>query len=196
MYDRPYSFFQPLTSIKKRHTLFLKLQDEYDDIKCEIEQETLFTRHNLKTDIVELKLTRPAILISSTSWTEDEDFQILLDALYEFDQEHVAQLIHNNNDLKVVCFITGKGPLKSYYIDKLKSYSFKHTKFVFPWLSAEDYPRLLACADLGICLHKSSSGLDLPMKVVDMFGSSLPVCAYNYQRYLFLITYTNHSLCI
>lgn len=77
--------------------------------------------------------------------------------------------------------ITGKGPLRSEFEDKIKFMRLKNFKVLTAWLDPDDYPKLLSCADLGISLHTSSSGLDLPMKIVDMIGSGLPVCAFNYE---------------
>jgi beta-1,4-mannosyltransferase len=71
--------------------------------------------------------------------------------------------------------------MKEYYLNEIKKHRLQYVSILTMWLSAEDYSTLLGSADLGISLHSSSSGLDLPMKVVDMFGSGLPVCALKFK---------------
>ncbi|XP_023567313.1 chitobiosyldiphosphodolichol beta-mannosyltransferase isoform X2 [Octodon degus] len=140
-------------------------------------ERTAFTERDAQTRVVTRLCRRPALLVSSTSWTEDEDFSILLAALEKFEQ-----LASDGDSLpSLVCVITGKGPLKEHYIHLISQKRFQRIQVCTPWLEAEDYPLLLGSADLGVCLHKSSSGLDLPMKVVDMFGCYLPVCAVNFK---------------
>jgi beta-1,4-mannosyltransferase len=78
--------------------------------------------------------------------------------------------------------ITGKGPLKDRYMAEVEllQKDWQYVRCTSLWLEAEDYPLLLGSADLGISLHSSSSALDLPMKIVDMFGCGLPVCALDF----------------
>ena len=121
-----------------------------------------------------LEKKRPALLVSSTSWTEDEDFGVLLDALVKYDTS--CEKMPERYPM-IVCVITGRGPQKEFYEKKISDLSLKNVFIKTLWLASEDYPRLLGCCDAGISLHLSSSGLDLPMKVVDMFGCNLPVFA-------------------
>lgn len=118
------------------------------------------------------------IFVSSTSWTPDENFEILMDAITRSDKQ-ISQF--KGEKRNIVLVITGKGPLRKAFEDKLKYLRLRNLKVLTVWLEPEAYPKLLACADLGISLHTSSSGLDLPMKIVDMLGSGLPVCAYSYE---------------
>ena len=128
-----------------------------------------------KTESPDVNLTT-RVLVSSTSWTPDEDFSILLDAMVQYDA-----LAREDESLpKVLLIVTGKGPQKEQYIEQMKQLDVRRVAIRTAWLEPEDYPRLLGSADVGISLHASSSGVDLPMKVVDMLGSQLPVCALSY----------------
>ena len=157
--------------------MFKKLSLEYNEFGQNEHDETAFTQMGTK-GYIEMKQKRPGLLISSTSWTPDEDFSILLTALELYEEEANKNPIHYP---RLICAITGKGPQKEYYKEKIAEKDCKFVSIITPWLENEDYPLLLASADLGVCLHWSSSGLDLPMKVVDMFGCGLPVCAIDFK---------------
>nr|KAF7429886.1 hypothetical protein H0235_006284 [Vespula pensylvanica] len=174
LYDRPASYFKPI-SLTDKHEFLLELSKKYDIFRGKETNSTLFTESTAEN--VNLLSVRPGIIISSSSWTEDEDFSILINALQEYESACDEKDAHLSD---LLCVITGKGPFKEFYTSIINLKKWKHVTIIMPWLENEEYPKMLASADLGICLHTSSSGLDLPMKVVDMFGCGLPVCAYNF----------------
>ncbi|KNG89780.1 chitobiosyldiphosphodolichol beta-mannosyltransferase [Aspergillus nomiae NRRL 13137] len=120
------------------------------------------------------------ILVSSTSWTADEDFSLLIDALCRYSELAATTMPELP---QVLAIITGKGPQKEMYIKQIadleKAGKLEKVTIRTAWLTTTDYAKLLASASLGVSLHTSSSGVDLPMKVVDMFGAGLPVVGWN-----------------
>ncbi|XP_071500504.1 chitobiosyldiphosphodolichol beta-mannosyltransferase-like [Diadema antillarum] len=180
LYDRPTEKFKE-TALEDQHELFTRLAVDYPEFRSpsDSSEQTAFTCSSSSDGVRKLD-DRPALIVSSTSWTEDEDFSILLGALDEYEAAKSAGGAGSKLP-RLVCAITGKGPQKEHYQQLIKERKFQHIRVCTPWLLAEDYPRLLGSADLGVCLHYSSSGVDLPMKVVDMYGCGLPVCAINYK---------------
>lgn len=94
-YDRPNTMFRPLNDKEKLNFL-----------------------EKLSAEMTEFKdLTFTAMLISSTSWTPDEDFGVLLSALKMYDDEP------NENLPRLLVVVTGKGPLKDHYVENTQRLS-------------------------------------------------------------------------
>ena len=92
---------------------------------------------------------RPALLVSSTSWTPDEDFDLLMRAIEQYEQRarHVNEESSSGRPRlpKILLLVTGKGPLRDRYMTKIKR-SEKDWRWIrcrSLWLEAEDYPLLL-----------------------------------------------------
>jgi beta-1,4-mannosyltransferase len=117
----------------------------------------------------------PAIVISPTSWTRDEDFDLLLAAV-----RRCEALVRERPFPDVLLLLTGRGARRAAFEAQMAALPGRRIHVRTAWLEPDDYPRVLAAADLGLCLHRSASGLDLPMKIADLHGAGLPVCALDY----------------
>lgn len=120
---------------------------------------------------------RPALVVVPTGWTEDEDIGLLIDAARYLDRS----ITDRSDDFPdVVIVATGRGPLRAHWQPRMEALDLRRVHLLTRWLAAEDYPAFLAAADVGVSLHRSASGVDLPMKIVDLLGAGVPVCALAY----------------
>ncbi|GAC93223.1 beta-1,4-mannosyltransferase [Pseudozyma hubeiensis SY62] len=253
LHDRPPGHFRR-ANVGETHRLMTKLLEEIrprigDDWLPEYDlvETTPFTKVGDGGE-VQWREDRPALVVSSTSWTADEDFGMLLRSarLYEYRArvlEKPEELVHSRSSTgenlsatlspvspsssasasshfsyadvepirtskerrrpsigalrtatlpnepatslpKLLIIVTGKGELKTRYLAEIahleSTEAWRFVRIRTAWLETQDYPLLLGSADIGVSLHTSSSGLDLPMKVVDMLGCGLPVCALDF----------------
>jgi beta-1,4-mannosyltransferase len=123
---------------------------------------------------------RLPLVVCPTSWTPDEDFDLLLEALERTDRTLTAERGKQGATPDLALLLTGRGALRDEVAKRITRRDFKHVAVRTMWLEPADYPVLVGMADAGLCLHQSSSGLDLPMKLADFRGAGVPACAYDY----------------
>ena len=159
LYDRPASAFVPIERAERERF-----------------RQALFTRLGVHAGVV-------GFIVCPTSWTEDEDF----------DFDHRRRAAARRADSRMgggsrpgggfriwSILVTGDGARRAEFERRFAGLPARRIQLRARWLEPEDYPRVVGSADLGLCLHRSSSGLDIPMKVADLFGAGVPVCALDY----------------
>jgi beta-1,4-mannosyltransferase len=158
LYDRPASIFSPMARVDR---------ERY--------RQALLTRLGIHSPFV-------GFIVCPTSWTEDEDFDVVIDGVRRLEDRirgwEAMGASRRFPDL--VILVTGDGERRMEFERRFAGLPAHRIHLRARWLEPEDYPRVVGSADLGLCLHRSSSGLDIPMKVADMFGAGVPVCALDY----------------
>jgi beta-1,4-mannosyltransferase len=131
---------------------------------------------------------RIPLVVCPTSWTPDEDFDLLLETLERAERKLIelrpsTALGAGGKDGEgpdLALLMTGRGLLRPEFEKRLARRNLRRLAVRTTWLEPGEYPILVGMADAGLCLHQSSSGLDLPMKLADFRGANVPVFVYDY----------------
>ena len=158
LYDRPASIFAPMARVDR---------ERY--------RQALLTRLGIHS-------TQVGFIVCPTSWTEDEDFDVVIDGVLRLEDRIRGweAMGRSRRFPDLVILVTGDGQRRIEFERRFAGLPARRVHLRARWLEPEDYPRVVGSADLGLCLHRSSSGLDIPMKIADMFGAGVPVCALDY----------------
>jgi len=158
LYDRPASAFAPM-----------------DHAEREQFRQAFFGHLGVRS-------STSGFVICPSSWTEDEDFDVVIDAVVRLEERirgwEAAAASRRFPEL--VILVTGDGARRAEFERRFAGLPSRRVQLRTRWLEPEEYPRVVGSADLGLCLHRSSSGLDIPIKIADLFGAGVPVFAIDY----------------
>jgi beta-1,4-mannosyltransferase len=158
LYDRPAAVFAPIERSERERF-----------------RQGLFGRLGVRLGV-------SGLIVCPTSWTDDEDFDVILSAVEDLEERirNWESVDPNRRFVDLVILVTGDGARRREFERRFAGLPARRVQLRTRWLDPEDYPRVVGSADLGLCLHRSSSGLDIPIKVADLFGAGVPVCALDY----------------
>jgi beta-1,4-mannosyltransferase len=115
------------------------------------------------------------LAVCPTSWGDDEDMHLLLEGLKRWDAQAPPSPL-----LRLMVLITGRGPLRVEFEQRLSQLSWRRVILRTAFFDPADYRELLRTSHIGFSLHRSSSGVDLPMKIMDLFGARTPASVLDY----------------
>jgi beta-1,4-mannosyltransferase len=172
------AFLESRFGVKQAHVLYDRPASAFtaiDRADRERFRQALFARLGIRASTV-------GFIVCPTSWTEDEDFDVVIEAVMRL-EERIRGWEAGNNARRfpeLVILVTGDGARRAEFERRFAGLPARRIQLRARFLEPEDYPRVVGSADLGLCLHRSSSGLDIPMKIADLFGAGVPVCALDY----------------
>lgn len=154
----------------------------------------------------DLGADRLPLVVCPTSWTAADDFDLLLEALERAERSlarpvgargaspgtPAAHPVSPAGPLLALT-LTGRGDLREAFEARAARRQLTHLAVRTIWLEAEDYPAWIGMADLGLCLHQSSSGLDLPKQLADFRGAGVPVASLDYAPVLGEVLTSGHE---
>lgn len=146
--------FSKLNNIEK-HDFYKEFNDFFIN-----EKETIFTKLTKKSVI--LLENRPLLLLSNSSYSIDDDFDILLNFLQLYEE--------SDNTKKIFLIMSGEGPYKEFWMSKFNLKKWEKIEVYFKWFSSKDYTKVCGAVDFGLSFHNSPSELDIPIKILDCFS--------------------------
>ena len=111
LYDRAVRGKFKILSDLEKHELFER-----------VDMHGIFTVKNYENGKIEYKENRPLLLLTSTSYTPDEDLDRLVDAM----KFYAAECSKNTKLPKIHLIVTGAGPLKKQFVAKFLDFNKNH----------------------------------------------------------------------
>ena len=110
-----------------------------------------------------------ALVVMSSSFSADDDLDFLGDALARV----AATLAARGEALTLL--LTGEGPRRREAVERLSLVPSLAVQWRY--VDDDDYLATVSCADVALCVHRSASGLDFPLKITDAAAAGVPCVA-------------------